>query len=131
MKRLWTIIGVRDVAASMRWYQSLFGLPSAPPAHPDFGQICDSDGTVLLCLHQWGAHEHPPLTAPDRGTPGNGLLLFFRADDFDQALPRARQLVARLEEEPHTNPSTHTPEFSLRDPDGYYVSISALSADDD
>jgi hypothetical protein len=44
------------------------------------------------------------------------------------ALRRARILVARLEEEPHVNPNTGTPEFSLRDPDGYYVTISALSA---
>jgi hypothetical protein len=27
---------------------------------------------------------------------------------------------------PHLNPSTGTQEFSIRDPDGYYVSISAL-----
>jgi hypothetical protein len=66
--------------------------------------------------------------SPDHAQPGNGLLLFFRVDDFDMALPRARALVARLEEEPHMNPSTRTPEFSLRDPDGYYVTISALSA---
>jgi hypothetical protein len=35
---------------------------------------------------------------------------------------------SRLEEEPHVNPNTQTKEFSLRDPDGYYVTISALSA---
>ena len=29
---------------------------------------------------------------------------------------------------PHVNPNTQTREFSLRDPDGYYVTISALSA---
>jgi hypothetical protein len=57
-----------------------------------------------------------------------GLLLFFRVDDFDMALRRARALVTRLEEEPHVNPNTGTSEFSLRDPDGYYVTISALSA---
>jgi hypothetical protein len=44
------------------------------------------------------------------------------------ALPRARALVSRLEEEPHVNPSTGAMEFSLRDPDGYYVTISELSA---
>jgi hypothetical protein len=82
----------------------------------------------LLCLHQWGAHEHPSLLSPDRATPGNGLLLFFRVDDFDASLKRARAVVARLEEEPHANPSTRTMEFSLRDPDGYYVTISALSS---
>jgi len=126
MKRTWTILGVRDVAASFRWYQSLFGHAETAPAHDDFGQIVDSDGTVLLCLHAWGAHEHPSLTSPERATPGNGLLLFFRVDDFDATLQRARRLVGRFEEEPNRNPSTGTEEFSLRDPDGYYVTISAL-----
>jgi catechol 2,3-dioxygenase-like lactoylglutathione lyase family enzyme len=92
-----------------------------------FGQILDADGAVLLCLHQWATHGHPTLTRPDP-PPGNGLLLFFRVDDFDEALPRARALVSRLEEEPHLNPNTATMEFALRDPDGYYVTVSALSA---
>ena len=90
-------------------------------------RFLDADGTVLLCLHQWGAHGHPPLTRPDP-PPGNGLLLFFRVDDFDEALPRARALISRLEEEPHRNPNTTTMEFSFRDPDGYYVTLSALPA---
>jgi catechol 2,3-dioxygenase-like lactoylglutathione lyase family enzyme len=128
MKRIWTIIGVRDVPASFRWYQSLFGQTETPPVHGYFGQILDTDGTVLLCLHQWGAHEHPSLMSPDNGPPGNGLLLFFRVDDFDMALKRARALVTPLEEKPHVNPNTQTAEFSLRDPDGYYVTISALPA---
>jgi catechol 2,3-dioxygenase-like lactoylglutathione lyase family enzyme len=68
------------------------------------------------------------LRSPERAQPGNGLLLFFRVDDFDLAVSRARALVAHLEEEPHVNPKTGTREFALRDPDGYYVMISALSA---
>ena len=127
MKRIWTIIGVRDVPGSFKWYQSLFGQAETSPSHDHFGQILDTDGTVLLCFHQWGAHEHPSLMSPDTAPPGNGLLLFFRVDDFDSALARARALVPRLDEEPHVNPNTQTSEFSLRDPDGYYVTISALS----
>ena len=127
MKRTWTIIGVRDVARSFRWYQSLFGQPETRPEHDYFGQILDSDGTVLLCLHQWGAHEHPTLTSPERALPGNGLLLFFRVDDFEEALTRGRTLVSHFEQEPDLNPNTGTMEFSVRDPDGYYVTISALS----
>ena len=80
----------------------------------------------MLCLHEWGVHEHPPLASPHDAKPGNGLLLFFRVDNYDAALPSARKLVNRLEEEPHVNPNTGTAEFSLRDPDGYYVTISAL-----
>ncbi len=126
MKRTWTIIGVADVPRSFDWYQSLLGLPQSAPAHDYFGQIVDADGTVLLCLHEWGAHEHPSLGSPNDAKPGNGLLLFFRVDNFDVALPKARTLVRRLEEEPHLNPNTGTREFSLRDPDGYYVTVSAL-----
>jgi catechol 2,3-dioxygenase-like lactoylglutathione lyase family enzyme len=129
MKRIWTIIGVADVALSFRWYQTLLGLPETTPAHDDFGQIADADGTVLLCLHEWGAHGHPSLTSPRDAKPGNGLLLFFRVDNFEVALRSARTLASRLEEEPHVNPNTRTMEFSLRDPDGYYVTISALGPD--
>jgi catechol 2,3-dioxygenase-like lactoylglutathione lyase family enzyme len=126
MKRLWTIIGVRDVAASFKWYQTLFGQTPTAPAHDHFGQILDTDETVLLCLHQWGAHEHPSLMSPDVPQPGNGLLLFFRVDDFIAALVRARTLATNFEEDPHVNPNTTTQEFSLRDPDGYFVTISSL-----
>ena len=126
MKRIWTVIGVRDVPASFRWYQSLFGQTPTRPGHDYFGQIVDQDGTVLLCLHEWGAHDHPTLMSPQIAPPGNGLLLFFRVDDYAMALGRARALVDRLDEEPHRNPSTQTMEFSLRDPDGYFVTISAL-----
>ncbi len=115
-----------DVPGSLSWYQSLFGQLETPPAHDHFGQILDTDGTVLLRLHRWGAHEHPSLMSPDEASPGNGLLMFFRLDDYEMALKRACALVGRLEEEPHLNPNTQTREFSLRDPDGYYVTISAL-----
>ncbi|MBI3722254.1 MAG: VOC family protein, partial [Fimbriimonas ginsengisoli] len=128
MKRTWTILGVKDVPRSLRWYQALFGQPAMPPAHSDFGQLLDADGTVLLCLHEWGVEDHPPLRSPGAGMPGNGLLLFFRVDDYDEALKRARALGRPFEEEPHLNPNTRTDEFSLRDLDGYYVTISALSA---
>jgi catechol 2,3-dioxygenase-like lactoylglutathione lyase family enzyme len=127
MKRTWTIIGVHDVARSFAWYQRLFGQPATAPQHDYFGQLVDADGTVLLCLHAWGEHDHPSLASPDLATPGNGLLLFFRVDDFDAALERAGALVSRLQEEPALNPATGTMEFSVRDPDGYYVTISALS----
>jgi catechol 2,3-dioxygenase-like lactoylglutathione lyase family enzyme len=127
MRRTWTIIGVNDVARSQEWYQHLLGLPRSPPAHDYFGQILDDDGTVLLCLHSWGEHDHPSLT---QATPsaGNGLLLFFRVDNFAETLARARELSPVLDEQPNRNPATGTLEFALRDPDGYYVMVSALGA---
>ena len=124
MKRIWTIIGVQDVARSLKWYQALLGQPASSPSHDHFAQITDADGTVLLCLHQWGAHEHPTLASPNAATPGNGLLLFFRIDDFDAAAHRARSLVTEFEQDVMVNANTQTREFSVRDLDGYYVTIS-------
>lgn len=85
-------------------------------------------GLGLSSAFRSGAHEHPTLTSPEHAQPGNGLILFFRVDDFDLALTKARALVAQFEEEPSVNPNTGTMEFALRDPDGYYVMISALYA---
>ena len=85
MKRTWTIIGVTDVSRSFKWYQSLLDLSEMVPAHDYFGRIVNSDGTVLLCLHEWGAHDHPSLASPHHAKPGNGLLLFFRVDNFGVA----------------------------------------------
>lgn len=125
MKELWTILGVAVVAGSFRWYVELLGLPeTSRPAHDYFGRLVDREGRVLVCLHRWGEHEHPPLRSSTAATPGNGLLLFFRVDDFERTLDRARSLVDELAEQPHHNPNTGASEFSLRDPDGYYVTVS-------
>jgi hypothetical protein len=91
------------------------------------GQLLPSRQVWYRSALAW-ATDLPFLMSPDKGLPGNGLFLFFRVDDFDMALQRARTLDCRLDEEPRVNPATETREFSLRDPDGYYVTISALSA---
>jgi catechol 2,3-dioxygenase-like lactoylglutathione lyase family enzyme len=128
MKRTWPIIGVNDVAASCTWYLSLFGQPQRPPAHDDFTLIEDDDGTILLGLHEWGGHgEGPPLQSPGDGQPGNGALFFIRVDDFDESLERARELVSRFETYPEvfeSGPGTNA--FTVRDPDGYYVTVNAM-----
>ncbi len=126
MKRIWPIIGVRDVRASSDWYQSLLDCRNTHQDGSVFDQIVDTDATVLVCLHHWGDHQHPSLLSPDEASPGNGLLLFFRVDDFDAALQRTRDLVRTFEEQPHTNPNTGTMEFSVRDLDGYYVTVNGL-----
>ena len=128
MKRTWPIIGVNSVDASNRWYRGLFGQPQTPPAHADFTQLSDDDGTILLCLHEWAGHgAGPPLDSPNDGTPGTGLLLVFRVDDFDACLERARSLTSVFEAEPDIGEGTNTMAFTLRDPDGYYVQVNSIS----
>ena len=128
MARLWTILGVADVARSTLWYQRLLCVPERSPGHSYFGQVVDTDGTVLLCLHSWGEHDHPPLRDPKWAVPGNGVLLFFRVKELADALKGAQVLGASLSEEVHLNPATGTEEFALYDPDGYYVMVSAQTA---
>jgi hypothetical protein len=80
MKRTWTIIGVGDVPNTFKWYQALFGQPETFPAHDYFGQIVDSDGTVLLCLHEWGVQRHHQraLCGLTRDTSRKGILCTLR-----------------------------------------------------
>lgn len=127
MKRTWPIIGVLDVRLSSDWYRALLGCSNNHPGDEAFDQLLDEDGTVLLCVHRWGDDDHPSLSGPTGSAPGNGLLLFFCVDDFEEALKRGRRL-AKLEKEPQENPNTRAREFSLRDPDGYYVTVSAFDA---
>jgi hypothetical protein len=60
VKRTWTIIGVGNVTGSFKWYQSLFGQPETAPAHDDFGQILDADGTVLSASTSGAQTSIPP-----------------------------------------------------------------------
>jgi len=118
MRRTWTIIAVRDVFSSLKWYQALLGLTQSTPEHDYFGQVLDADSTVLLCLLDGGITSTLPYPVPGMENPGMACSCF-------SALTTLTGLC--LEEEPHINPGTKTLEFSLLDPDGYYVSISALA----
>jgi hypothetical protein len=55
MRRTWTIIAVRDVFSSLKWYQALLGLTQSTPEHDYFGQVLDADVRFP---------PRPPATAP-------------------------------------------------------------------
>jgi hypothetical protein len=59
MKCIWTIICLTDVPQSVKWNQLLSGMTATAPSYDCFGQIVDSNGTVLLSLHEQGSREHP------------------------------------------------------------------------
>ncbi len=126
MIRTEPILAVENVEASSKWYRTLLQCENTHENAEVFDQLIDADGTILLCLHRWGDHEHPSLLSPDQGKAGNGLLLFFRVDQFDKAWERAQALQAKIEEEPHFNPFAGHREFTLRDLDGYYLTICSM-----
>ncbi|MEM6632634.1 MAG: VOC family protein [Bacteroidota bacterium] len=122
MMKIDPIIAVQDVEASSKWYQSLLGCKSAHGGK-EFDMLVDESGEVLFCLHKWGIDEHPAMVDSSI-TPGNGLILYFRTEALDQKRKNAEILGAKIEAELHLNPNSHNREFSLRDPDGYYITLT-------
>jgi catechol 2,3-dioxygenase-like lactoylglutathione lyase family enzyme len=120
------LIAVRDVRASSRWYCTLLGADSLPEhEHRDvYDRIIDA-GQLVLQLHAWDHEEHPNLVGADAAPPGHGVVLWFRVDDFDAAVARARGLGAEIVAEPHFNPAPQHREMWLRDADGYVVVIAS------
>lgn len=64
MAKLETIIAVKDVAKSSKWYQGLLGLKSTHSGG-NFEMLADKNGSVILCIHRWGEHDHPTMTNPN------------------------------------------------------------------
>ncbi len=117
---------VQDVPASSRWYQELLGLVSAHGGE-EFEMLM-GDGRLLLMLHHLDFAEHPAIGDPREGGPGRGVLLYFSVEDVQAAYERAGRMEADLVDEPHHNPNARAVEFSLRDPDGYSVTVSQWGA---
>lgn len=122
MIRTEPIIGVADVEKSSGWYQELLNC-EGQHGGGTFEILSDQDGSVILCLHKWGEHDHPTLTRPSAET-GNGLILYFRVSNLNELWENAQRLKAPIEAPPHINPNSGKEEFSLRDLDGYYLTVS-------
>jgi len=122
MTKLDPIIAVKDVEASSNWYQQVFGFRSTHEGNV-FAVLESEEDEILLCLHKWGEHEHPTMTDPAIA-PGNGLILYFRTDNMNAVRQNVEKLGAIVEEDVHVNPNSLRKEFSIRDPDGYYLTIT-------
>ncbi|MCU0451014.1 MAG: glyoxalase [Bernardetiaceae bacterium] len=122
MTRLETIIAVKDVAKSSKWYQDFLNLKSNHGGY-SFEMLANENETVILCLHKWDEHDHPTMKDPSIEV-GNGLILYFRVSDLKEVWERATKLSLDYEQEPHLNENSGQQQFSLRDLDGYYLMIS-------
>lgn len=116
------IIAVKDVEQSSKWYQFLLGCRSRHGGK-EFDVLVSEEKEVILCLHKWGEHEHPTMMKEDSNV-GNGLILYFRTDQLDSIRANAEKTGSPIEREIQVNPNTQKREFSLRDPDGYYLTIT-------
>ena len=121
------LIAVQDVEATSAWYQSVLGLRSGHGGS-DYEQLMAGDRMVLQ-LHRWEAHAHPHLGDPERRPYGNGVLLWFQTDGFDDALARIKAARATVLEGPKVNPNANHREVWLRDPNGYTVVVAGRHGD--
>jgi len=122
MTKIDPIIAVKDVEASSKWYQLIFGCKRTHGGN-EFAVLVSENDEILICLHKWGEHEHPTMTNPNI-TPGNGLILYIKTENMDGIRQNIKKLDYPVEVDIHLNPNSTKKEFSLRDPDGYYLTIT-------
>ena len=122
MTKIDPIIAVRDVEASSRWYQSVFDCRSMHGGK-EFDILVSENDEILICLHKWGEHQHPTMTDQSI-TPGNGLILYFRTENMNRIRQNVEKIGGLVAEDIHLNPNSRKSEFSIRDPDGYYLTVT-------
>lgn len=129
-----TMLAVRDVEVSSRWYQQLLGLRS-DHGGPEYERLL-ADGVLVLQLHQRHVEHHHGLFTDDGSHVGNGVLVWFgEVTDFDGVLRRVADLDATVVRPPHRNPPqghgngpAHR-EIWLKDPDGYTVVVASTDGE--
>ena len=100
------LIAVRDVEATSAWYQAVLGLQSGHGGAA-YDQLM-SEGRMVLQVHDWEADEHPHLGDPRRKPYGNGVVLWFQTDQFDQAQKRIEANRATVLQGPLVNPNANS-----------------------
>ncbi len=122
MTKLDPIIAVKNVEASAEWYRNIFGFNNAHGGH-HFAVLTTKDNEIILCLHAWEMDNHPSMTNP-KITVGNGLLLYFRTADWKEIKQKLEKIGWKIEEEIHLNTNSLRQEFSFKDPDGYFITVT-------
>ena len=124
------LIVVTDVEKSSAWYQRLLGCRSDHGGN-EYERLLAPDGSLILQLHAFEVgHHHGPIADADDKPYGNGLLLWFEVDDFDECMRRIEQLGPPIVMPRHRNPPDGSGgpdhwECWVKDPDGYVVVVAS------
>lgn len=117
------LICVSDVPAASNWHQKLLGCTSGHGGE-EYERLMAGERLVLQ-LHRWGVeHEHGPLGDPTLLPYGNGVVLWFELNDFEDAVSRARDMRVDTLKERHLSENGNW-EYWLRDPNGYTVVLTS------
>lgn len=119
------MIAVADVERSSLWYQGVLGATSGHGG-PEYEQLLVDDNLVMQLHRLEAAHHHGTIGDPAQPT-GNGVAIWFEADDFDAVVGRIRDAEAEIVTDVHLNPNARHHEIWIRDPDGYLVVFAERS----
>ncbi len=122
MTSLDPIIAVNNVKKSAEWYEKIFGFINAHGGD-HFAVLTTPENKIILCLHAWEADNHPTMMESDIPA-GNGFLLYFRTSEWESIHQNLKEMNWPIEAEIHLNPNSLKKEFSFRDPDGYFLTIT-------
>lgn len=123
------LIAVNAVEASSRWYRRLLGCESGHGGATY--ERLEYRGELVLQLHSFSSdHDHGRMGDPDDRPYGNGVLLWFEVQDFDEVMSRATELNVEIVMPKHRNPpdgdgGPNQWECWMRDPDGYVVVVAS------
>lgn len=120
------LIAVTDVEKTSQWYQTILGLESGHGGR-EYEQLLYEQRMVLQ-LHQWQAHEHPHIGDPKR-VIGNGVLLWFESNRFDEMVHKLQTHQVEILEGPKYNPNAHHREIWFRDLNGYTLVVASPYGD--
>lgn len=118
------LLNVENVEASSKFYQAILKCESGHGG-PNYEKLV-FDGKAVLQLHKRDAPEHPEMWAENQ-SPGNGIALWFRTDDFAEALTRIREVNPEIVEDAFVSPYSKRNEIWFKDPDGYLIVICSIS----
>ncbi len=116
------ILAVNNVPETSKWYQSVFECESIHGGD-EFDVLISKEGEIFICLHKWDTHEHATMKSPEI-TPGNGLILYLRTKKINKIRQNLTEMDYKIEKDIQLNPNSGKREFSMRDPNGYYLIVS-------
>lgn len=116
------MIAVADVEAASAWYQQVLGMTSNHGGG-EYDQLL-VDGELVFQLHARDVDHHHASLVNAGVALGDGVALWFQADDFDAVVARARAAGAAIVTDEHLNPNANQREIWLRDRDGYLVVVA-------
>ena len=132
MEFRWAIVYVRDVAASVAFYERAFGvgLRFASP-EGDYAELETGATALGLASTELAASNFaPPIRENDPGVPPAAFEIGFEAEDVAAAYAHAVEAGATPLAEPVVKPWGQTVAY-VRDPDGIIVELgSPLGADE-